>query len=341
MQKISVKLFVTLLILLVAGTLPHESGAQDLHTYVDRDSVRAGDIIIYTLVLDHNNEFNSVSFPNEGDFVSDTLQFIDRERYHVTAQRDSLIYRLQYFGTEDYQIPRKNVTLVDASGDTTVVQTSRVPLFFKTVLAEGDTEFRPLKPIFDFAISLWPWILAILLIAIAGWLFYKWYMQREKKLPSPPPPEPVPFDNPVKELEKELQALSTEDSPLKRREFKEFYILLGDAIRRYFERVYNIGALEMTSGEILRELRNYPAETEIINSTRKVLNEADMVKFARFEPDIPLAEKALSTAWQFHDVVKESDKQKVEQMRDDHQIQQKQIQRDYKEMLKEHQEEIS
>lgn len=328
-------------LLIISLCLPVIISAQDLHTYVDRDSVRAGDIIAYTLVLEHNDEFNSVSFPDEGDFVSDTLQFIDRERYHVSEQRDSVVYRLQYFGTEDYQIPQKNVILVDASGDTTVVQTSRVPLSFKTVLAEGDTEFRPLKPIFDFAISLWPWILAILLITIAGWLFYKWYVKREKPLPPPPPPDPVPFDNPVKELEKELQALSSEDSPLKRREFKEFYILLGDSIRRYFERVYNIGALEMTSGELLRELRSYPAETQIINSTRKVLNEADMVKFARFEPDIPQAEKALSTAWQFHDVVKKSDKHKVDQMRDDHQNQQNQIQRDYKKMLKEHQKEIS
>jgi hypothetical protein len=297
--------------------------AQDLHTYTDRDSVRAGDIIQYTLVLNTSEDYGSATFPDETHF-DDDLILINRERHRISAMRDSVVYTLQNFSTEDYQIPRLPVTLAGgAYGDTTIYSTP-VPVFFRTILAEGDEEFRPLKPIFDFAAAIWPWVLAILLILLAGWLIYRYLSKREKK-PARPVKEfdPVQFTNPMDVLEKELNTLSGSESPLKKKDFKEFYVRLGDAIRQYFEDVYDIDALEMTSGEILRSLNSYPADKDVIKITRKVLNEADMVKFAKFEPDIPQAEKALKIAFQFLTVVTEVDKKRIMALRETHEQKEK------------------
>lgn len=292
--------------------------AQELHTYVDRDSVRVGDLINYTLVLSTGEPLQSVMFPVNDHFSDGELVFIDRNRHRISATRDSVVYRLQYFGTDDYRIPRFPIIVTTAAGNDTTIYSTPVPVFFKTVVAEGDDEFRPLKPIFDFAASVWPWLLGFLLLAAAGWMLYKMFKKAEKKPEAVEKPEPVPFKNPLHILKGELEALSGEDSPLKTRAFKEFYILLGDAIRAYFEDVYNIDALEMTSGEILRALHDYPAEKEIVTITRKVLNEADMVKFAKFEPGIPQAEQALRVAYQFLEVVTEVDKYRIENMREDY-----------------------
>lgn len=291
--------------------------AQELHTYIDRDSVQVGDIITYILVLERDQDYRSVIFPDEEHFDDDDLRLLDKNHHSVSANKDSVVYHLQFFGVEDYQIPRYDLELTNQDGDTTTIQSNPIPLFFKTVIAEGDEEFRPLKPIFLFAASFWPWIIGFLLLAGIGYLIYRWMSHRETK-PDPAPPRQIPFNNPLQILKERIDVLSGPDSPLAERNFKEFYVLLGDAIREYFEEVYRIKALEMTSREILRELRNYPAENEIISITRKVLFEADMVKFAKFEPDVPQAEQALVVARQFIEVVHKTDKYRIEKLREEH-----------------------
>ena len=317
----------TFILLLLSGVVTN-SIAQELHTYTDRDSVRAGEVINYTLVLNTSEEYGSANFPDESHFNENDLILINRERHRISAIRDSVVYTLQNFSTEDFQIPRMPVELTGGASRDTTLYSTPVPVFFKSIVAEGDDEFRPLKPIFDFAAAVWPWIIAALIFILAVWLIYRYLQKREVKEPKPSEEFiPVPFTNPMEKLEKDLHTLSGSDSPLNRRDFKEFYVLLGDAIRRYFEDVYNIDALEMTSGEIMRNLRDYPANKDVIKITRKVLNEADMVKFAKFEPDIPQAEKALKIAFQFVDVVSEVDESRIETLRKLHE-QKEQIRRE-------------
>jgi hypothetical protein len=305
----------TIILFLLSGVTTNLI-AQELHTYTDRDSVRVGDVINFTLVLNTSEEYGSANFPDESHFDENDIILVNRERHRISAMRDSVVYTLQNFSTEDYQIPRLPVELTGgAYGDTTLYSTP-VPVFFKSIVAEGDDEFRPLKPIFDFAAAFWIWIIAALIFILMGWLIYRYLQNREIKEPQPIEEFiPEPFINPMDKLEKDLHTLSGSDSPLNHKDFKEFYVLLGDAIRRYFEDVYDIDALEMTSGEILRHLRVYPANKEVIKITRKVLNEADMVKFAKFEPDIPQAKKALNIAFQFVNVVSEVDKSRIETLR--------------------------
>jgi hypothetical protein len=308
-------IFLLLMILCMDSRL----SAQELHTYTDIDSVRVGDFINYTLVLNTSEEYGMAAFPDESHFDDQELVFINRERYRISAMQDSVVYTLQNFNTDDFQIPRLPVNLSGgAYGDTTLYSTP-VPVFFKTIVTEGDEEFRPLKPIFDFAAAIWPWILGIVLTLIAAWFIYRYLQIREKKELKPEKEfKPIPFQNPLNTLKKELDTLSGSDSPLKSRNYKEFYVLLGDAIRQYFEDVYDIDALEMTSGEILKNLHDYPADKEIIKITRKVLNEADMVKFAKFEPDVPQAEKALEIAYQFLNVVTEIDNNRIKNLQNSH-----------------------
>src|SRR5690625_6804426 len=55
----------------------------------------------------------------------------------------------------------------------------------------------------------------------------------------------------------------------------------------------------MTTSEIIESLRRDLASQEIITITRKVLNEADMVKFANFTPDQGMALSVYQRAEQF------------------------------------------
>jgi hypothetical protein len=288
------KLFICTLVFIITA-LSSNISAQSVHTYVDRDSLQVGDRFNYTIVFD--GMYDAISFPVEEDFENE-FEMISRERYQVTERRDSLVYTLQFFGVENSTIGRKEIQLEYEGSDTTLY-TTPVPLFFKTILAEGDEEFRPLKPIFDFARNWWPYILAALLFAIAAYLFYRWYTKREPEPVTEPVPLPDPFRNPLDDLKKEIEKLADVQSLHTEEEFETFYIRLGDSIRLYLKRIYEFPALEMTTREINEELQKELAPSEIITITRKVLNEADIVKFANFHPGTEEAVSVYKRAKQF------------------------------------------
>lgn len=272
--------------------------AQQVHTYVGSDSLRVGDPFTYTIVFDGN--YNSIQFPDEEAFEED-LTVNSIQRYQSPTGRDSIVYNLQFFAIEDLTIGEKEIAVQTEENDTTFT-TAPVPLFFKTSLAADDDEFRPMKPIFDFARVWWPWFLGLIVLLITGYYFYRWYTNREiseePKTEEPPPPPP-PFSSPLDELKKTISGLPDVENLETDEQFERFYVDLGDSIRLYIKRVYEFQALEMTTPEITLTLQEEHAPPKLISITRKVLNEADIVKFANFNPGTEGARSAWDTAQTF------------------------------------------
>lgn len=304
LKKVALLLLFNLMAISVSG--------RQIHTYVEKDSIQVGERFTYTIVLDANN-VTDIEYPDEGSF-SDPVTFISRERYSVAENRDSLVYRLQFFGTDDFTIPRKEVRASIADKDTTFY-TAPVPLLFRTVLADDDQEFRPSKPIFEFARTWWPWLLGIILLGLAGYFGYHWYNKREPKPKAEPVPEPEPFRSPLMELKEAINRLPDSSELYEFSDFESYYIELGDAIRRYLKRVYSIQALEMTTREIDQALKAELAAEEQIQITRKVLNEADMVKFANFKPTAEMAESILQKALRFIEVARTVNQDQIHYMK--------------------------
>lgn len=273
------------------------SSAQQVHTYVDADSLQVGDLFTYTIVF--SGPYDNIEFPDEESFEEE-LTVNSIQRYQSPAGRDSIVYHLQFFAVEDLTISPKEINVQKSDEDTTLT-TTQVPLRFKTTLAADDDEFRPMKPIFSFARTWWPYILAVILLLIAAYYLYRWYNSRDiAEIPETEPVQPPqPFSNPLEELKQTISGLPNIETLENFDQFEKFYIDLGDAIRFYLKRVYQFQALEMTTSEIAHSLQEEHAPPKIISITRKVLNEADIVKFANFNPGSEGARKALETAIAF------------------------------------------
>ncbi|MEX0906189.1 MAG: hypothetical protein WD604_14235 [Balneolaceae bacterium] len=285
--------------------------AQQINTYVNTDSLEAGAVFNYIIVVE--GQYDTLEYPGENDF-GEHIEVISRQRFQAGANRDSLVYELQFFGVEDVVIDRKAILLHQGDADTTLF-TNRVPLAFKSSLEEGDEEFRPLKPIFDFAVNYWPYILGILLLALAAWYLYRRYSNAEPKPKPVAAARPQPFVNPLFQLKKKLSELQITEKLKEEEDFETFYVELGNAIRLYLKRVYQIPALEMTTREIIQALQKEMASSKIISITRKMLNEADIVKFANFRPGQEQAENALKTADEFAKTVSVIDSERIEYLR--------------------------
>lgn len=123
------------------------------------------------------------------------------------------------------------------------------------------------------------WILlALVIIGGAGFVYFKWL--RKGKLPLMPVKKPVP---PYQLAMQQLQTLHDEHLCEKGEE-KEFYTRLTDILRTYLDARFGINAMEMTSTQIRRSLREN-ADTKMSEKyMSRILEIADFVKFAKIRP---------------------------------------------------------
>lgn len=300
---------------MLIAVVPLPTFAQQLHTIVDVDSVRVGDTINLSVVIE--GDYTLQNFPDAEAF-SDDLELLNRQRFRAAANRDSIVYALQYFGVEDLVIDPLEFNIVASEQDTTL-RTSRVPLYFKSTLASQEEELRPLKPIFDFARSFWPFILGGIVLILLGLAIARYLKERAKQETFIPKSyQKQPFVNPLLQLEEDIMALQSGTVPNNREEFETFYVQLADSIRLYLKRVYDFPALEMTTREIITELQRERASADLIRDVKKVLNDADMVKFAKFNPASDQVSEAIQTGVDFLETARAVDSGRVEYLEYEH-----------------------
>ncbi len=272
-----------LLLLFITSLIPFLGTAQEVSVSGPTDSLTVGTLFNFSLTLNNKSEYDKIIFPDSSIF-NDDLEFISRKQFRLPNFSDSTSYSLQFFANKDIIIPPLPVKLIEGA-DTTLFFTEAFPLFFKTVLSSENDELNPLKPNFDFSLVLWPWILgALLLSALAYFLYQKFYKDRT------PPIQVVreipEFVSPLVELEQRLEFIKEEHTQSVEKDYKLFYSQLGDAIRAYLENLYAIPALESTTRELARYMDAFGVDLDLIKYTRLILNEADMIKFAKMIPTL-------------------------------------------------------
>lgn len=291
--------------------------AQTVREFINIDSLKVGDTFSYAITLNRSKQYDKIIFP-DSTRLGNSFEIRSRRHYQLSSYKDSLSYKIQFFATTDTTLPPLPIYLVQQQ-DTTVLYTNPVAIPFNSVLSTSEREFRPLKPIFDFAAAWWPYLLGLGILMAAVYFFYRYYWQRQEQQEEPEkaPFTPTPFVNPIKELQQSIQSLKQEE-PSSQEDFKEFYIRLGNAIRRYFEDLYGIPALELTSRELLAMLRRRSIDEDLIGETQAVLQEADMVKFAKFKPSRKQAGNALKKAHNFLSRAREVDRSRIQYLRRKH-----------------------
>jgi hypothetical protein len=145
-----------------------------------------------------------------------------------------------------------------------------------TPMITATNDIRPIKPPVvihnPWEIAAWSAgiTLAVVLVSLAVWLWWK------RRLA----PQPVIIPPHVRARERLNAALTLIHDP------RAFCIAVSDAVRIYLEERFQLRAPERTTEEFLRDLQT----TTHLNEDQKqtlaaFLEQCDLVKFARFEPD--------------------------------------------------------
>lgn len=298
--------------------LPNQAGAQPVRISVSDDSLRAGQLFDVYIVFERSREFDSIIFPDSSAF-SGAFEYRSSSIGLNTQQHDSLRTTLQFFGTSTDTLSGLFALGIRES-DTLLFELPDITLYFKSKLAEEEG-LRPFKPIFSFGISLLPWVIGMLLLI--AFLGAAWYIKKKyfppKQVPEPQPAyePPPPFINPIDSLSDEITALR---GMLRNSEPEDdvFYVRLGDAIRAYFERVYDFPALEQTTREVTQALKSRKLDEKLLQRTAKMLQDCDMVKFAKTERNRMQMEEDLNRLEELATLFRTNDSRLLMQLRLEH-----------------------
>ena len=262
---------------------------EELLVAVDSTELRIGEQIniCYQIKGDSLSQIQFAEQPNFApfelleDFPLDTLR--SQAHYLFTKK-----YALIQFDSGTYWIPKQKI-LINGVGmitdsisirvNTVVVDTLKQPLFDIKPLVAVKRGYKKLTQ--QILITVFGLILLILAVFLILRVQKK-LIEKRKELP--------PFDRALLEL----KALE-EERPRLQEEYKSYYSKLTDVVRRYLEEEANITALESTSRELLKKLEllkdsgKLDLDGETLRSLKRVLEHADLVKFARSAPEFEVA----------------------------------------------------
>ncbi|MDR2912773.1 MAG: hypothetical protein LBV38_05725 [Alistipes sp.] len=230
------------------------------------------------------------------EFPADTLP-TDSRRQRIVKR-----WLLTVWEAGDYSLGRFPALYVDKNVVDTLLSVDSLRIRVSTfdIDLEKDRPYDikpPLKLPLKFG-EISGWIaLALLALALLGaliWLLVR-HLRRGGKLFGGGGP-PVP---PHVEAIRRLEALRNQKLPLSGRH-KQYYSGITDILRAYIDARFGIGAMEMTSDEILAAT----SETGEIDSKRyddlaALLRLADLVKFAKLTPDEGENDRAYFNAYYF------------------------------------------
>ena len=180
-------------------------------------------------------------------------------------------------------------------------RTNAITLKVNAVLVDTTKAFYDIKQPFlvnytfwDWLRDHWVWVLlsALLLIVLVIAAFY--LNSRLKHTLSIKAPKPLTAAQLANKKLNELR-----DKKLwQQGKVKAYYIELTDIIRDYLESIYKIQAHEQTSDEIFASLHQHKLPPGAIDILKKILPQADLVKFAKLEPTSTANEQCLDDAIQ-------------------------------------------
>jgi hypothetical protein len=211
----------------------------------------------------------------------------------------------------EYVTPPLLLHYRDAEDELREFAPPQVAVTIVSVLEEGETEKRDLKPQVSLPRPpLWPWIVgAVLLAALTGVLGWLMLTRLRRRMMPAHVPAPAPDPRPAHEIAySELDRIASLNLPAQA-ELKQHYTLLANCMRSYVQGRYHIPAMDQTTEELSSAFRRERVDRNHSSLFRQLLSEADLVKFAKFSPSLDQANTAVARARHIVDITKTDDRE--------------------------------
>lgn len=260
---------------------------KSINTTVDTNEVKIGSQI--NLKLKIKVDTNTVVFFPEQK-VFGLLEVL--ESYPVDTLKEgkkhTLIkkYGLTQFDSGKYLLPKLPVLI-----NKKTYYSDSLSLYFQPVTVDTlKQKMYDIKTVIEAEKPPLPWYIKLLAVFILiAFILAIYYWQKNKK---PKLKKAIILEeiiSPIEKAEKQLQQLEKK-ALIEKGEIKNYYSELTEIVRTYIEEVLEIPAMESTTDELIeafdieskrKKLRLQP---ETLQNLEKVLKNADLVKFAKYNP---------------------------------------------------------
>ena len=221
---------------------------------------------------------------------------ITRKRIEGGMTTEIHLFETFVFDTGRIVIPSQDIVYwhgLDTT-DRKSTQTDTIWIYVQSLLTADASDIRDIKePIeipqpFD---KWWLLILILVTLTIALFVYYFWRKRTEKPI--------IPFKKrkdirPAHEIALESLRILKGKKLIENNQVDRYYTALSKILREYIENRYFLKALEMTTTEVLDAIDRAGLYEKIGDGVKEVLNESDLVKFARFIPNKSVGDRLIS-----------------------------------------------
>ena len=284
MVKRVMKYFVLLLLLSI------NLSAQSISVLasIDSSDYLVGDYINYTLEIRAENNIELTT-----PIIRDSLKKVEiiKEmsplfKDEETIKVSTFGYIISYYDSASITIPPIAVRYkIQGVNEEKIALSNPVTFTVHTLQVEQQSDIKDVKEPLTIPLD-WKFILLIVLIVLivitAAYYMYRRYKKKKAE---------QPVKKKIIRIPAHVRALSALDNLENEKlwqkgDVKEYHSRITGIIRGYFEERFNLPALELTTSEQMQQLKRVSSAENILSMTNEFLNNADLVKFAKF---IPLA----------------------------------------------------
>jgi hypothetical protein len=238
---------------------------------LDSNTILIGQQINFTIT---NKVTSTKIWPTYNEFLVEGIEIIKASKIDTTDGVITQEFVITAWDSGSYFIPP--IAFSENS------KTEGLLLNVQTIILAEDAELKDIKQPIEEPIGwsdIWPWLLGILILSLIIFIVKKYIFNKNKPSIIIKPKVIIPADiSALKELNALEKAKIWQEGNV-----KEYHSQISEIIRRYTENRFDFIALELTTDEILQELKSILSDDQL-NNLSTLLQRADLAKFAKSKP---------------------------------------------------------
>ena len=238
---------------------------------LDSNTILIGQQINFTIT---NKVTSTKIWPTYNEFLVEGIEIIKASKIDTTEGVITQEFVITAWDSGSYFIPP--IAFSENS------KTEALLLNVQTIILAEDAELKDIKQPIEEPIGwsdIWPWLLGILILSLIIFIVKKYIFNKNKQSIIVKPKVIIAADiSALKELNALEKAKIWQEGNV-----KEYHSQLSEIIRRYTENRFQFIALELTTDEILQELKSILSDDQL-NNLSTLLQRADLAKFAKSKP---------------------------------------------------------
>jgi len=293
-----------------ASSITALSQEVEIKSSFDTSSIYIGDQISYTIEISQPAKLK-LTIPLFKDTLYKNIEIISGPvtDSSINDGRINIIqkYRITSFDSGRYQLPpvyaesKEGSSIKRYYSEYSLLEVKRVPIAPADTTAQIFDIIKPYRAPVTLG-EILPWVLLGILLAALIWLSVRYFRRYRNKKEGI---EPLITEDPAHVIAFRDLTILREEQLWQKGEIKYYYTRLTEILRQYLENRYGVYSLEMTTSETLDALVRTGFKKENSYQLLKgVLTGADLVKFAKYNPEPSENDIHFQSSWEFVEATK-------------------------------------